>query len=143
MIHFATEQDVPAIVDLCLKFKDTEHYKHYTKDERHIHESLVLCIGAVFADVLVYKRGERIVGAAVGLASSTLLCPDMQYNEQFIMCEHPFGTVALINALSSCAKERECKRMVIGVSTSDNPRYCRLLEKKGFIAYGRAYRKEL
>lgn len=136
----ATIDDLPQLVEMCL-FLDAPHYKNHVRDKEYIKHSLTRCCESDVVDLLVVERGGQIIGAACAMEHQTLLCPEKEYSEMFVTCSDPRGTLRLLAELERRARERGAVRMNIGSSTADNPRYCQLLERKGFTPFGKAFRK--
>jgi hypothetical protein len=139
----AIESDLVSITSLCEGFKATENYKGHTLDEKYIYRNLLGCYNNPLVDLLVYVRANKMLGAACGMEHQTLLCPDKEYSELFVICSDPRGVLSLLNGLEDCARVRQVERMGIGSSTGYNPRYWKLLEKRGFSPLGRSFRKVL
>jgi len=138
----ATKNDLPILLEFCL-FPDAPHYSEHTRDRDYILNSLERCCENPAADLLVVERNEESIGTACAIEHQTLLCPDKEYSEMFVTCSDPRGTLRLIAELERLGRERGAIRMNIGSSTADNPRYCQLLERKGFSPFGRSFRKVL
>lgn len=139
----ATIDDIPSILALCHILADSDNYKNSTFDLAYIQKNLESAVSNPSVDVFVYESGGQIIGSACGAFGPTLLCPDNEYAELFVVCVDPRGTLSLLKALETAARERQAKHFIIGSSTAENSRYCQLLIKKGFNSFGHSFRKVL
>jgi hypothetical protein len=142
MIRFATSNDVPTLVQLLHKFCEAPPYNTRAYDPEWIQANLEAALASEVFDVVICEDDGVWLGAACASQQPTLLCPEWEYHEHFVVALHPSATRSLVRWLMKRGKERECFRTVIG-STTMNDRYERLVQVAGELKpYGKTFVKE-
>jgi monoamine oxidase len=143
MIRYAEYTDIPEIVECIKKFTERPPYNERAFDVVHIGRSLTAAMSNREYDVIVQDVDGEIQGAACASRSCTLLCPEWEYHEHFVVALNPMHVRGLVRWLLKRAKEQDCFRAVIGCTTK-NERYEKLLQVAGGMQdYGKTFVKEM
>lgn len=142
MIRFATYNDVPTLAQLLHKFCEAPPYNTRAYNTEWIENNLKEAIASDAFDVVICEVDGVWLGAACACLQPTLLCPEWEYHEQFVVTLDPSCTRSLIRWLVKRGQERECFRTVIG-STIQNERYEKVIQVAGGMKpYGVTFVKE-
>lgn len=142
MIRYATSEDVPTLAQLIHKFWESPVFENRMYDAGWIEGNLKEAEASDACDVVICEVDGVWLGAACACQQPTMLCPEWEYHEQFIVALDPSCTRSLIRWLVRRGKERKCFRTVIG-STSQNTRYEKVVQIAGVMQpYGVTFVKE-
>ena len=142
MIRYANAYDLYNVAQLLDKLFESENYKTVTHDLNFVLSSLAAVLPNPDVDLIVSENNGVIDGAACAAAQDTFLCPDVNYYEQFVVSDNPMNVRYMLKFLKKRKVERGCKRFIVGVSTSENPRYESLLKRMGFTSFGKTLKLE-
>ena len=142
MIRFANAYDVSRIAELLETLFESPNYRTVTHDPMYVMQNLLAVLDEPSVDLIVAEQDGVVQGAACAMTQETFLCPDMNMYEQFVVSDNPMQVRYLIQELKRLKVERGCKRLIMGISTMQNPRYVRLLHKLGFQDFGQTFKLE-
>ena len=143
MIRYAAHEDVEGIVECIRKFTERPPYNMRLFSVPHITTSLMDALFNERYDLIVQEVDGRIEGATCASQSCTLLCPEREYHEHFVVALNPMHVRGMVRWLIRRAEERACYRVVIGCTTQ-NERYEKLLQVAGGMQdYGKTFVKEM